>query len=165
MQPHESSQRMCSKAFLPVEKPSEELRALLLDAITTQTSPGVRYCGVQWATKLFPFSDPSARYICILAAGDKKIEVSEAGLDGLKPDSFAGALSSDKSANAPVSSNFEQGSSAFLAIFGGLSQYIVQTLGLHTAPKPCAYALPKNKLIHAVQCSAVQCSAVQCSTR
>ena len=74
----------------PADEPSEDLRELLLDAITTQTSPGVRYCSVQWANKLFPFAEPSARYICILAAGDKKTEVSEAGLLGLKPESSPG---------------------------------------------------------------------------
>ncbi len=76
--------------FGTAEEASEDLRELLLDAITTQMSPGVRYCSVQWATKLFPFPEPSARYICILAAGDKKTEVSEAGQNGLKPNNPTG---------------------------------------------------------------------------
>ena len=45
---------------------------LLLDAITTKTSSGVRFCAVQWAVRLFPFSDAAARYICMLAAADTK---------------------------------------------------------------------------------------------
>jgi hypothetical protein len=66
----------------------ENIRALLLDGITTQTSSGVRFCAVQWATRLFPFSDATARYICMLAAADKKIEIREAGLNGLKQELF-----------------------------------------------------------------------------
>jgi hypothetical protein len=66
----------------------EDIRTLLLDGITTQTSSGVRFCSVQWATRLFPFSDATARYICVLAAADKKIEIREAGLNGLKQELF-----------------------------------------------------------------------------
>lgn len=66
----------------------EDIRALLLDGITTQTSSGVRFCAVQWATRLFPFSDPTARYICMLACADKKIEIREAGVNGLKQEMF-----------------------------------------------------------------------------
>ena len=66
----------------------DDIRLLLLDAITTQTSSGVRLCAAQWAVRLFPFSDAAARYICILAAADTKIEVREAGVNGLKQELF-----------------------------------------------------------------------------
>lgn len=36
----------------------------------------VRLCATQWANKLFPFDHPPARYICVVAAGDAKLEVS-----------------------------------------------------------------------------------------
>lgn len=88
--PSPAQQSFLEECCYNAEKPTEELRSLLLDAVTTQTSPGVRYCGVQWANKLYPFSDASARYICVLAAGDKKVEVAEAGVNGLKPESFSG---------------------------------------------------------------------------
>ena len=66
----------------------DDIRTLLLDGITTQMSSGVRFCSVQWAVRLFPFSDAAARYICMLAAADTKIEVREAGLNGLKQELF-----------------------------------------------------------------------------
>lgn len=40
-------------------------------------------CAVQWAVKLFPLSHIISRYICVIAAGDLKLEVREAALKGL----------------------------------------------------------------------------------
>jgi hypothetical protein len=35
----------------------------------------VRMCAVQWANRLHPFSHVEARWICVLAAADTKLEV------------------------------------------------------------------------------------------
>ena len=42
-----------------------------------------RLCAVQWANRLFPFHHVPARYICAMAAGDKKLEIREEGQAGL----------------------------------------------------------------------------------
>ena len=68
----------------------QDIKALLLEGIGNP-SEGVRLCSTQWATRLFPFADVEARYICVLAAADKKLEVREAGLNGLKQDTFSRA--------------------------------------------------------------------------
>ncbi|MEW5319235.1 MAG: hypothetical protein WDW38_010400 [Sanguina aurantia] len=60
-----------------------EVDALLLDSITNGKD-AVRLCATQWANKLFPFDHPPARYICVVAAGDAKLEVREEGLRGLQ---------------------------------------------------------------------------------
>ena len=68
----------------------QDIKALLLEGIGNP-SEGVRLCSTQWATRLFPFADVEARYICVLAAADKKLEVRETGLNGLKQDTFSRA--------------------------------------------------------------------------
>lgn len=95
----------------------EDIRALLLDGITTQTSSGVRFCAVQWATRLFPFWDATARYICILAAADKKVEIREAGLNGLKQDLFKSeAAGTPQPVHTPTNhASFAQGSNTVKA--------------------------------------------------
>lgn len=60
------------------------IQELLLEGIRNP-SEGVRFCAAQWAVRLFPFGDVTARYVCILAAADHKLEVREAGLNGMKP--------------------------------------------------------------------------------
>lgn len=42
-------------------------------------------CAVQWACRLFPFHHVSARWVCVLAAGDTKHEVREQAAAGLRP--------------------------------------------------------------------------------
>eukprot|EP00899_Mesostigma_viride_P010697 jgi/Mesvir1/19629/Mv09917-RA.4 len=63
-----------------------------------------KFCAVQWANQLFPFSNPTARYVCLLAAGDSKLDVREEGKKGLLPP-IAKNASGDKAASAPASSN------------------------------------------------------------
>ena len=64
------------------------LRALLCEGLTQQHSPdGVRAACVRWLNALYPFSDPQCRALCVVAAGDPKLEVREAALSGLKPQS------------------------------------------------------------------------------
>ena len=45
----------------------------------------VRLAAAQWAGRLFPFGHVPARYVCVLAAGDEKLGVREAGVAGLLP--------------------------------------------------------------------------------
>ena len=60
----------------------DEIRQLLLSSMDSP-SEGVRYCAVQWALRIFPLKDFSARYICILGSADHKAEVRESALKGL----------------------------------------------------------------------------------
>ena len=60
------------------------MEALLLNAVTAEEE-AARLCAAQWAQRLFAFDHVPARYVCIMAAGDNKLEVREAGLAGLKP--------------------------------------------------------------------------------
>ncbi|KAI8907835.1 proteasome stabiliser-domain-containing protein [Gorgonomyces haynaldii] len=43
-----------------------------------------RYCAVRYCLELFPFSDPVARYICLCAAWDPKLEIRETARKGLQ---------------------------------------------------------------------------------
>ena len=43
-----------------------------------------KLCAAQWASKLFPASHVPSRYICVMAAGDTKLEIREAGSAGLR---------------------------------------------------------------------------------
>jgi len=63
----------------------ERLIALLLDAScgAKKHSHQARFCAVYWANRLFPFSDVRARYVCLLAVADPKIEVREEAERGL----------------------------------------------------------------------------------
>jgi hypothetical protein len=56
---------------------------LLLESVGAPEE-AARLCAAQWAQQLFPFHSVAARYVCIIAAGDVKLEVREAGLAGLK---------------------------------------------------------------------------------
>eukprot|EP00873_Tetraselmis_striata_P043262 jgi/Tetstr1/463526/TSEL_008405.t1 len=56
---------------------------LLLQSIKSAQEP-TRLCAVQWAVKLYSFNHIASRYVCMLAAGDFKLEVREEGLQGLK---------------------------------------------------------------------------------
>ncbi|KAL1918775.1 uncharacterized protein VTP21DRAFT_2797 [Calcarisporiella thermophila] len=42
-----------------------------------------RYSAVKYATSLFPFTHSMARYLCLLASADEKLEVRELALEGL----------------------------------------------------------------------------------
>lgn len=50
---------------------------LLLGAMEKTDSHQARFCAVYWANRLFAFSDVRARYVCLLAVADGKIEVRE----------------------------------------------------------------------------------------
>ena len=63
---------------------SAKLEAVLLDNIAS-SNESVRLCAVQWASRLFPFAHPPARYVCVLGAGDKRFDVREEAARGLKP--------------------------------------------------------------------------------
>lgn len=60
------------------------VQALLLRTVTSPEE-AVRGAAVQWAVRLYPFAHAPARYICILAAGDVRYSIAEAGLAGLQP--------------------------------------------------------------------------------
>ncbi len=67
-----------------------KIEALLLNSITAPEE-GRRLAAAQWALRLFDFRHVPARYVCVLAAGDGKLEVKEAGASGLKPPRAAAA--------------------------------------------------------------------------
>ena len=64
----------------------ERIEGLLLHSIASPLE-APRLCAAQWACALYPFGSPVARWICVLAAGDAKLEVREAGARGLRPPS------------------------------------------------------------------------------
>jgi len=55
----------------------ERLITLLLSAMSKKDAHQARFCAVYWANRLFTFSDVRARYVCLLAVADPKIEVRE----------------------------------------------------------------------------------------
>ncbi|KAK9834910.1 hypothetical protein WJX81_007994 [Elliptochloris bilobata] len=60
------------------------MEALVLESIGSGEE-AVRLAAAQWAARLFPFGHVPARYVCVLAAGDDKLGVREAGAAGLLP--------------------------------------------------------------------------------
>ena len=60
-----------------------ELEALLLESVASQQE-AAKLCAAQWASRLFPLSHVPSRYVCVIAAGDAKLEVRDAGGAGLK---------------------------------------------------------------------------------
>ena len=58
---------------------------------TIQQEHPPRYSALKYATQIFPFSHPFARFICILGAGDPKLECKEMAMNGLKVPSNAEA--------------------------------------------------------------------------
>jgi proteasome component ECM29 len=79
----EASGALCA-AYATASSPflKDELLALV-SAAAASPSDGVRAAAVRWARGLFPFASAPARYVCILAAGDAKLEVREEGVRGL----------------------------------------------------------------------------------
>eukprot|EP00959_Pyramimonas_sp_CCMP1952_P043130 902337-Pyramimonas_sp.AAC.1 len=53
---------------------SAKIEAMLLESMASDQH-AVRLSAVQWAARLFPFSHPPARYVCVLGAGDVKFDV------------------------------------------------------------------------------------------
>lgn len=62
---------------------ASEIETLLLESIAAPEEAR-RLAAVQWVKKLYPFHNVAARYVCCLAAGDRRMEVRDAGLSGLK---------------------------------------------------------------------------------
>ncbi|KAH9265590.1 hypothetical protein BASA84_001594 [Batrachochytrium salamandrivorans] len=60
----------------------KEVEAILLDNID-KVEYQARYAAVKYAVRLFPFSLPIGRYICLLASADSKLEVREEAKRGL----------------------------------------------------------------------------------
>lgn len=59
-----------------------QIEQLLVGSISSPQEAS-RLCAAQWANRLFPFKHVPARYICVMAAGDAKLEVREEGQSGL----------------------------------------------------------------------------------
>lgn len=68
----------------PAGESAAAIEALLLSNISSEHQ-AARFCSVRWASQLFPFSHVPARYICLIGAGDEKLDVREAALSGLRP--------------------------------------------------------------------------------
>jgi proteasome component ECM29 len=64
-------------------KARAELEELLLESVASQQE-AARLCAAQWAARLFPLSHVPSRYVCVMAAGDAKLEVREAANAGLQ---------------------------------------------------------------------------------
>ena len=60
-----------------------ELEALLMESVASQQE-AAKLCAAQWASRLFQLSHVPSRYVCVIAAGDAKLEVREAGSAGLQ---------------------------------------------------------------------------------
>jgi proteasome component ECM29 len=61
---------------------AQRIRKILLDNIDKESTQA-RFASVKYANSLYAFSEPVARYICLLAASDPKLEVREQGMAGL----------------------------------------------------------------------------------
>ena len=60
-----------------------ELEELLLESVASEQE-AAKLCAAQWASRLFPWTHVPSRYVCVMAAGDAKLEVREAGGAGLR---------------------------------------------------------------------------------
>ena len=73
-----------TQAQLLADEAFQRIEGLLLHSIASPLE-APRLCAVQWARTLYRPSSPVACWICVLAAGDTKLEVREAGNKGLLP--------------------------------------------------------------------------------
>ncbi|KAJ3082398.1 hypothetical protein HK102_001738 [Quaeritorhiza haematococci] len=71
------------KDFGRDEGKRKEIEAVLM-ANVEKVEHQARFAAVKYANALFPFSHPTARYICLLASGDQKLEVREEARRGLR---------------------------------------------------------------------------------
>jgi proteasome component ECM29 len=63
-----------------------------------------RYVAIKYATNLFPFSNATCRYLCIIASGDFKLEIREEARNGLCiPESATAIIGSDWDMAGPLS--------------------------------------------------------------
>ncbi|KAF7850461.1 hypothetical protein BT93_L5473 [Corymbia citriodora subsp. variegata] len=62
----------------------KDLEALLLENLKQEQSE-VRFCAVRWATILFDLQHCPSRFLCMLGAGDDKLDIREMALEGLFP--------------------------------------------------------------------------------
>lgn len=78
---------MVAGVYRSGEAPAAVLEDLhgLLEAAATSSEPRVRQAALDWAVRVFPFSDVRARYICIQLVGDPRVEVRELARNGLRP--------------------------------------------------------------------------------
>ena len=77
--PYLASENHC----LTSGKALTELEELLLESVASEQE-AAKLCAAQWAARLFPLSHVPSRYVCVMAAGDAKLEVREAGSAGLR---------------------------------------------------------------------------------
>lgn len=64
-------------------KAQAELEELLLESLASEQE-ATKLCAAQWASRLFSTTHVPSRYVCVMAAGDAKLEVREAGSAGLR---------------------------------------------------------------------------------
>ena len=74
---------LLTDAKLPSGSALTELEELLLESVASEQE-AAKLCAAQWASRLFPASHMPSRYVCVMAAGDTKLEVREAGSAGLR---------------------------------------------------------------------------------
>ena len=74
--------RLLTLTKLPSGTALTELEELLLESVASEQE-AAKLCGAQWASRLFTPSHVPSRYVCVMAAGDAKLEVREAGSAGL----------------------------------------------------------------------------------
>lgn len=61
---------------------AKEIEGLLLKNVKASESEA-RFCAVLWATRLYPFSHAPSRFLCMLGAGDTKLDIREMAQQGL----------------------------------------------------------------------------------
>jgi len=83
----EASAALCAAYASAAPQPVRaSLRDMLSDGVAdARASDGVRAAALRWSNALFPFEDARARALCILAAGDAKLEVRDEAARGLVP--------------------------------------------------------------------------------
>eukprot|EP01135_Chromosphaera_perkinsii_P004716 Nk52_evm27s294 gene=Nk52_evmTU27s294 len=75
---------LCAAYKNPEAKDIAALETLLLKSVEEEHKPQLRLAAVQFANALFELKDIPARYVCLLGAGDKKDEVKDEAMRGLR---------------------------------------------------------------------------------
>jgi Proteasome stabiliser len=63
---------------------AQRIEALLLEAMAGP-QPTARLAALKWANRVFDFHDEAPRYLCVLGAGDDRLDVREEAAAGLQP--------------------------------------------------------------------------------
>ncbi|KAF9960381.1 hypothetical protein BGZ65_012418, partial [Modicella reniformis] len=144
-------------AFKPVKDwASDADIARIMSIIETNVNRDehqARFCAVRYANTLFPFSDISSKYICLVAVADEKLEIKEEAKRGLTfPSASALEENSSSSSGSKVSvlPDFA-GLLQMISIKSKLSQNQSEVHSRPTYGKSFVIGFPVEVFIHMLQ--------------